>query len=154
MANKKPAIALFVGCKGETSKPLQKDKKDISISSTDPRDIEFERLRREEHLIFVASIRRLIGFLRARDLIYAMPFFNSWCGSPQDEAKENLSVHVEAIHKALALLSEWSTKVSDIERPILEQLENHATALETKVVKATLEHEVAGAMHDAIEFVL
>jgi hypothetical protein len=79
-----------------------------------------------------------------------MPFVNSWCKSPE-ETKGSFEVQLKAVHESLALLTEWWVKVSEIEKPILEQLENHANALEAKVLRATLEHEVPGAMHDAIE---
>jgi hypothetical protein len=133
MDNTKSTTAHLAGRKDESDNSPQ-DAANDSLPVPDSTDLQLD-------LHFVSSVRRLIGFFRARDLLYEMHFFNGW-EAPDllEERSENACAQRERLDQAILAMNRLSVITTLAEKPILRELEEAAIALADKLRGALVDH--------------
>jgi hypothetical protein len=92
-----------------------------------------EKLNCEKLLEYTEFLRRLIDLLRKEDLIHQMSFIAQWDRPPKTVQQERFMSYLRPVYRSLQALSSVCIRASAARKPVLEELEENAAALEAKV---------------------
>ncbi|MEY2502908.1 MAG: hypothetical protein QOI07_3242 [Verrucomicrobiota bacterium] len=87
----------------------------------------------EELLEYVEFVRRLIDLFRKEDLIHQMSFIAQWDRPSKTVRQQRFISYLWPVYRSLQALSSVCIRASAARKPVLEELEERAAALEAKV---------------------